>query len=80
MPTAWLVILKIGLSDLRRYAVPEEMYQHHHIRLLDDLGALNALTTEQDVYRCSSRHERGKVDLLQPEIAAELLEQASLLV
>jgi hypothetical protein len=56
------------------------MYQHHHIRLLDDLGALNALATKQHVDRCSSRLKRGKVDLLQAEIAAELFEQAGLLV
>ena len=80
MPTARLVILKIGLADLRRHALPEEMYQHHDIRLLDDLGPLNALATEQHVHRCGSRHERGKVDLLQAEIAAELLEQAGPLV
>src|SRR5580765_2296234 len=56
------------------------MYQHYHIGLLDDLRALNALATKQLVHRRGPRHERGKVDLLQIEIAAELLEQAGLLV
>src|SRR5262245_21183726 len=80
MPAAWLVILEIRLADLRGQPLPEEMYQHHHIRLLDDLGPLNALPTEQHVHRCGPRRERGKINVFQPEIASELLEQARLLV
>src|SRR6516164_4835746 len=80
MPAAWLVILEIRLADLRGQPLPEEMYQHHHIRLFDNLGPLNALPTEQHVHRRSPRRERGKINIFQPEIASELLEQAGLLV
>ena len=38
------------------------------------------LATEQQIHRCGSRHERGEVNLLQAEIAAELLKQAGPLV
>src|SRR5262245_1427693 len=79
MPAAWLVILEIRLADLRGQPLPEEMYQHHHIPLLDDLGPLNALPTDQHVHRCGPRRERGKINVFQPEIAWELLEQARLL-
>src|SRR6516164_9131527 len=80
MPAARLVILEIRLADLREQPLPEEMYQHHHIRLLDDLGPLDALPTEQHVHRRSPRRERAKINIFQPEIAPELLEQARLLV
>src|SRR6516225_10237597 len=56
------------------------MYQHHHIRLFDDLGPLNALATKQHIHRRGPRRERGKVNILQLEIASELLEKARLLV
>src|SRR6516165_6416396 len=80
MPAARLVVFKIRLADLRGQALPEEMYQHHHIRLFDDLGPLNALATKQHIDRRGPRRERGKINILQPEIALELLEQACLLV
>src|SRR6516225_3153530 len=58
MPAARLVILEIRLADLREQPLPEEMYQHHHICLLDDLGPLDALPTEQHVHRCGSSASR----------------------
>ena len=58
MPTARLVIFKIDPADLRGHALPEQMDQHYHIWLLDDLGSLNALATEQHVHRCIARRER----------------------
>src|ERR1019366_7331991 len=80
MPTARLVIFKIGFADLRWHAVPEEIHQHQHIRLLDDLRPRNALATEQHIHRRGSRRKRGKVDILQSEVTVELLEQAGLFV
>src|SRR6516162_7561440 len=80
MPATWLIILEIRLADLRGQTLPKEMHQHHHIRLLDDLGSLNARATKQHVHRRGPRRERRKINILQPEIASELLEQARLLV
>src|SRR6516162_1368538 len=80
MSAARLVVFKIRLADLRGQALPEEMYQHHYVRLFDDLGALNPFATEKHVHRRGPLRERGKINIFQSGIASKLLEEASLLV
>src|SRR6516225_5204902 len=74
MPAAWLVVVKIGFADVSRNAIPDEMYEHQHISLLDNLGLLNTLAAEQHIHRCGARRETSQVNVLQIEIAAKLLE------
>src|SRR6516165_2493123 len=80
MPAARLVVFKIRPADRRGQALPEEMYQHHYVRLLDDLGPLNPFSAEKHVHRRGPLRERGKINIFQPEIASKLLEQARLFV
>src|SRR6516225_2508724 len=80
MPATRLIVLEIRFADLRGQPLPEEMYQHDHIRLFDDLGPLNALATKQHIHRRGPLRERRKINIFQPEIASKLLEKASLLV
>src|SRR6516225_4108784 len=80
MPAARLVVFKIRLADLRGQALPEEMYEHHYVRLLDDLGPPNPFAAEKHVHRRGPLRERGEINIFQSEIASKLLEEAGLLV
>ena len=80
MSAAGLVVLEIHPSHVRRKTLPQEIDQHHHVGLLDDLGPLRALAPEQHIHWSGSRLESREVDLFQAKVATELLEQARALV
>ena len=80
MAATRFIVFEVRLSDAGRQPFPEKMDQHNNVRLLDELGPLNALAVKQDIYWRGSRRETRKVDLLQAEIALELLEQASIFI
>src|SRR5262249_5271738 len=80
VPTARFVVFEVHLADVRGEPLPKQIDQHDDVSLLDDLGLLRSLATEQHIHWHGPLGERGKIDVLQGKIALELFDQAALFV
>ena len=72
---ARLVVAEVGRLHRAVEAVRQQRQQHDHVRLLDDLRRLRALAPEHDVHRHGPAGVLRQVDVLQVEVARELLDE-----
>ena len=80
VPAARLVVAEVGRLHRGVEGVRQHREQRHHIRLLQHLRALRPLAPQDHVHRHGPAGVPREIDVLQPEVAVELLEQPALRV
>ena len=73
-PAAGLVVAEVGRVRAQVEALRQQRLQHDHVRLLDDLRRLGAFAPEHHVHGHRPTRVLRQVDVLQVEVARELLD------